>query len=248
MGLSIGDVSIYKRERSGYKDVKRGSSWYCQLRNPLTGKFSGGKSYSIASLAKQLGFSTPAKINKTDAKNIVQEAISRGLLKYETEEVTESSMSPLVPFVEKICDYDRSPWVQYENKRRKTRLSRKYIGNMARAFRLYAKPNIETKKTIASFSKADAKVLQDKMAEKGASPDNINMAIKAMRTAFNFAIQADIIDYNPLDYIKPYVPKRAEKKVLSRVEANQVIDIMETFAQETPARQCDRQDCCLVIR
>ena len=203
----------------------------------MTGKFPGGKTYSVSALAKQLGFSFTFKLNKADARNIVQEAIIRGIIRSETEELAKGSMSLLIPFVEEICNYDTSPWVRYENKRKEHPLSRKYVTNMRRAFMLHAKPNIEKKTTIASFSKSEAKALQDKMSEEGVSPDNINLAIKAMRTAYNYAIQEDMIKFNPFDYLKPYVAKREEKKILSRAEAKQVLELMEAFAQESSARR-----------
>lgn len=236
MGITIGDVSIYKRGRKEYNGVKRKPSWYCQLRNPLTGQFPGGRTYSVTKLAKQLGYRNTFKLNGTDAKNIVQEAISKGLIKGVSQYEVDGSLSPLIPYVEKILNYDESPWVQSENRRKIDRLSRANVKNMESAFRLHAKPHIDPKTTIIGFSKLDAQKLQDKMHEAGASPDNINMAIKAMRTAYNFAVQTDIVDFNPFSYVKPYSVKRREREILSRAEAKQVLEFMQIFAQESPSR------------
>lgn len=183
-----------------------------------------------------MGYRNTFKLNGTDAKNIVQEAISKGLIKGVSQYEVDGSLSPLIPYVEKILNYDESPWVQSENRRKIDRLSRANVKNMESAFRLHAKPHIDPKTTIIGFSKLDAQKLQDKMHEAGASPDNINMAIKAMRTAYNFAVQTDIVDFNPFSYVKPYSVKRREREILSRAEAKQVLEFMQIFAQESPSR------------
>lgn len=227
--LTISDVSIFKRKRSS---EKRTATYTCQLRNPHTGKFSGGRMVSVLELAKQLNIEYD-QINKNDARWIVQEAISKGILKNDINTSKDSALTSLVSYVEKICSYEISPWVKYEADRKKDKLSKKYVDNLLRSFQIHAKPLINSKKTLGNFSRADAQNLQKKMADNNVSTDNLNSAIKAIRTAYNYALMQDIVEYNPFIYIKPYIPVRKKKHILSRKETTSLLRVMQYHADES---------------
>lgn len=230
--LTISDVSIFKRNRSA---EKRTANYVCQIRNPETGKFAGGKIISINVLAKKIGY-THDNINKSDAKYIVECAIKQGILKYDAV-ANDDERSNLIEYVEKICTFESSPWVTYKATKIKKPVTKRYVDNMLRSFQIHAKPFISHKKTLASFTLADARKLIDKMDSKNTSPDNINMAIKAIRTAYNFAILNGLIENNPVALIDPVNPDRKEKVILLRSEAVKVLEVMKSHAVETLTRR-----------
>ena len=75
---------------------------------------------------------------------MVAQAIEAGIIRPVSRLAPDSKdlSIPLADYVEKICTYDTSPWVRYEEKRKGYMPSKKYVDNMLRAFRLHAKPLI----------------------------------------------------------------------------------------------------------
>lgn len=231
MPLTIADVSIFTRRR---KTEGRSSSYYAQLRNPATGKFKGGRMASISDLAKKLGLKYE-KITKPEASWIVMQAIDKGILKYDAEEDNASLF--LIDYVEQICAYDTSPWVRSEFERTRIPLSKKRVNNLLRAFQIYAKPLIARDVTLLSFSRADALALQKAISKNGASPDNINMAMNAIKVAYKYAMQTGVANINPTDSIKPFIVERKEKQIFTRSEAIAVLSILASHANETRSRK-----------
>ena len=231
MPLTIADISIYARRRTS---EGRPFSYYVQLRNPLTGKFKGGRMASISELAKKLGFKYD-KITKPEALWIVTEAIDKGILKFEAIEDNASLL--LIDYVEKTCTYETSPWVKSETERKKTPLSKRYVNNLKRTFQIHGKPLIGRNVTLLSFSRADALALQRAMSKKGVSPDNINVVMNAIKTAYNYAMQTGVVNMNPTDTIKPFIVKRKKKQILTKAEAIVVLSILAAHASETTSRK-----------
>ena len=230
MPLTIADVSIFARRRT---TEDRPFSYYAQLRNPATGKFKGGRMTSISELAKKLGLKYE-KITKPEAIWIVTQAIDKGILKYDSSEDNASIL--LIDYVEKICDYDTSPWVKSEAERKNAPYSKQYVNNLKRTFQRHAKPLIGRNVTLLSFSRPDALALQKAMSKRGVSPDNINVAMNAIKTAYNYAMQTGVVNHNPTDSIKPFVVKRKEKQILTKAEAVTVLNILASHAKETRSR------------
>ena len=231
MPLTIADVSIFARRRTS---EGRTFSYYVQLRNPVSGKFKGGRMTSVSELAKKLGLKYD-KITKPEARLIVSQAIDKGILKYEATEDNASLL--LIDYVEKICSYASSPWVKSEAERKKVPHSKRYVDNLKRTFQLHAKPLIGREVTLLSFSRADALALQKEMNRKGVSPDNINVAMNAIKTAYNYAMQTGVVNLNPTDTIKPFVVERKEKQILTKPEAIAVLNKLESHANETTSRK-----------
>ena len=231
MPLTIADVSIFARRRA---TEDRPFSYYAQLRNPTTGKFKGGRMTSISELAKKLGLKYE-KITKPEAIWIVTQAIEKGILKYEASEDNASLL--LIDYVEKICAYETSPWVRSEAERKNVPHSKRYVDNLKRTFQIHAKPLIARNVTLLSFSRADALALQKAMSKKGVSPDNINVAMNAIKTAYNYAMQTGVVNHNPTDSIKPFIVERKEKQILTKAEAAAVLDILASHADETLSRR-----------
>lgn len=96
---------------------------------------------------------------------------------------------------------------------------------------------IDKKTTLLSFSRADALALQKAMSKKAVSPDNINVAMNAVKTAFNYAMQTGVVNHNPTDTIKPFIIVRKEKQILTKMEATQVLSILATHSTETQSRK-----------
>ena len=231
MPLTIADVSIFARRRT---TEDRPFSYYAQLRNPATGKFKGGRMTSISELAKKLGLKYE-KITKPEAIWIVTQAIDKGILKYEASEDNASLL--LIDYVEKICSYETSHWVKSEAERKNVPHSKRYVDNLKRAFQIHAKPLIARDVTLLSFSRADALALQKAMSKKGVSPDNINVAMNAIKTAYNYAMQTEVVSLNPTDTIKPFIVERKEKQILTKAEAIVVLSILAAHANETTSRK-----------
>ncbi len=231
MSVKIDDVIVFKKKR---KSESRPEAYYCQLRNPDTGMYQGGKIYSIQKLADQLGIYYPS-INEPRAWAVVADAINSGILKPVSKIIPEEKAKPLllIEYVEEICTYDTSPWVRFEAKRKGHIHSKKYVDNLLRTFQRHAKPFINPKTLLGAFTKKDALALQSKMASKGISIDNINTAMKALRTAFNYAEMMDLIDFNPIALIKPYSVNRPEKDILSRIEACRMLERLEYHKDES---------------
>lgn len=232
--MTLNDVSIFERKR---KAEGRNPSWHAQVRNPLTGKFDGGKAYSVRKLAKDLGMKMPPKMNKKDATIVVQAAIDRGLVVQQYSAFSANSFSPLGDFVMSILDYQSSPWVAHEKKRTGDGPSKKYVDNLSRAMRLYGIPNIGSMKTIGSFTRADAKALVDKLSSHGISPDNINSVVKGLRTAYNFAAEAGICDYNPVDRLKQFKAPGKKVEILTPSELRDAIMVLERYACISPTQK-----------
>lgn len=234
--LKIDDVCIYKKTRNteeGRRDI-----YYCRLRNPDTGYFQGGKDYSIEKLSKKLKLHYPS-INEPRAWAVVAQAIEAGLIRPVsklTPDFNDLSI-PLVDYVEKICTYDTSPWVRYEEKRKGYRPSKKYVDNMLRAFRLHAKPLISPRVTLDTFTKRDAVALQTKMDANGVSPDNITMVFKALRAAYNYAEMMDLVEYSPVQSVKPYKAERPERDILTPLEAAAMLEKLKSHIDESPTRK-----------
>ena len=234
--LKIDDVCIYKKTRNteeGRRDI-----YYCRLRNPDTGYFQGGKDYSIEKLSKQLNLHYPS-INEPRAWSVVAQAIETGLIRPVsklTPDFNDLSI-PLVDYVEKICTYDASPWVRYEEKRKGYRPSKKYVDNMLRAFRKHAKHLISARITLDTFTKRDAVALQTKMDANGVSPDNISMVFKALRTAYNYAEMMDLVEYSPVQSVKPYKAERQERDILTPLEAIAMLEKLRSHIDESLTRK-----------
>lgn len=234
MSVRIEDVIVYKKKR---KSESRPEAYYCQLRNPDTGAYQGGKIYSIQKLADQLGIYYPS-INEPRAWAIVADAISAGILKPISKMIPDSDKGPhpLIKYVEEICTYDTSPWIRFETKRKGHSHKMGYVKNLLRTFQLHAKPFISPNALLETFTKKDALNLQMNMAANGVSVDNINTAIKAMRAAFNYAEMMDLIDFNPIASLKPYSVNRPEKDILSRIEACRMLKRLEYHKDESLTR------------
>ena len=234
--LKIDDVCIYKKTRNteeGRRDI-----YYCRLRNPDTGYFQGGKDYSIEKLSKQLKLHYPS-INEPRAWAVVAQAIEAGIIRPVSKLAPDSKdlSIPLADYVEKICTYDTSPWVRYEEKRKGYRPSKKYADNMLRAFRLHAKPLISPRVTLDTFTKRDAVALQTKMDANGVSPDNISMVFKALRAAYNYAEMMDLVEYSPVQSVKPYKAERPERDILTPLEAAAMLEKLKSHIDESPTRK-----------
>ena len=111
--VTISDVTIIRRSR---KSEGRKASYCYAIKDPLTGKQSNSKK-SVAELAKKMGMPIKGKINKSDAKYIISEAIAKGFLHFPVHSKTLDPEQLLIPYVEKICDYDTSPLVKDEAQR-----------------------------------------------------------------------------------------------------------------------------------
>lgn len=231
--VTISDVTIIRRSR---KSEGRKASYCYAIKDPLTGKQSNSKK-SVAELAKKMGMPINGKLNKSDAKYIISEAIARGILHFP---VNSNSLDPeqlLIQYVEKICDYETSPWVKAEAQRTGQPHSKKYIDRMKRGFQIHAKPLIPKDMTLKGFTKPFANALRDKMYENGSSPDSINSALEALTAAFNYAEHTGVVDYNPMTGVKKFIVKRKERKPLTRSEAIRVLDVLELHSGETRARK-----------
>ena len=231
--VTISDVTIIRRSR---KSEGRKASYCYAIKDPLTGKQSNSKK-SVAELAKKMGMPINGKLNKSDAKYIISEAIARGILHFP---VYSNSLDPeqlLIQYVEKICDYETSPWVKAEAQRTGQPHSKKYMDRMKRGFQIHAKPLIPKDMTLKDFTKPFANALRDKMYENGSSPDSINSALEALTAAFNYAEHTGVVDYNPMTGVKKFIVKRKERKPLTRSEAIRVLDVLELHSGETRARK-----------
>ena len=231
--VTISDVTIIRRSR---KSEGRKASYCYAIKDPLTGKQSNSKK-SVAELAKKMGMPINGKLNKSDAKYIISEAIARGILHFP---VYSNSLDPeqlLIQYVEKICDYETSPWVKAEAQRTGQPHSKKYMDRMKRGFQIHAKPLIPKDMTLKGFTKPFANALRDKMYENGSSPDSINSALEALTAAFNYAEHTGVVDYNPMTGVKKFIVKRKERKPLTRSEAIRVLDVLELHSGETRARK-----------
>ena len=231
--VTISDVTIIRRSR---KSEGRKASYCYAIKDPLTGKQSNSKK-SVAELAKKMGMPINGKLNKSDAKYIISEAIARGILHFP---VNSNSLDPeqlLIQYVEKICDYETSPWVKAEAQRTGQPHSKKYIDRMKRGFQIHAKPLIPKDMTLKGFTKPFANALRDKMYENGSSPDSINSALEALTAAFNYAEHTGVVDYNPMTGVNKFIVKRKERKPLTRSEAIRVLDVLELHSGETRARK-----------
>lgn len=230
-GTNIINVSITMRRR---KAEGREPSYYYAVQDPVTGRYSNSKK-SVKGLAKKLGLRYD-KINKRDAEHIVEEGKRKGLITIDAP-IMETGATPLIPFIEKILAYDTSPWVAEESKRKGIAHSKKYVRKLETAFRIHAKPLIDSSKTLITFTKADAKALQDKMLDNHVSANNITAAINGIKTAYNYAMERGIVEANPVNQIKPFISKPKEKRILSRVEAKKVLEVLERHAVESPTRR-----------
>ena len=242
--VTISDVTIIRRSR---KSEGRKASYCYAIKDPLTGKQSNSKK-SVAELAKKMGMPIKGKINKSDAKYIISEAIAKGFLHFPVHSNTLDPEQLLIPYVEKICDYDTSPWVKAEAQRTGQPHSKKYMNRMKRGFQIHAKPLIPKDMTLKSFTKPFANALRDKMYENGSSPDCINSALEALTAAFNYAEHTGVIDYNPMTGVKKFVVKRKERKPLTRAEAIRVLEVLERHSSETRARKGVSLGARLVVR
>ena len=231
--VTIADVSIIKRRR---KAEGRSEAYYYAIKDPLTGKPSNSKR-SVATLANKMGIPIKGKMNKSDAKYIIAEAIAKGVLRFPVHSDSLDPEQPLIPYVEMICDYEISPWVKAEALRKGRPHSKKYLDKMKRGFQSHAKPVIPKDMTIGGFSKKFANSLRDEMHKNGSSPDAINSALEALKTAFNYAELSGIIDYNPMLGVKKFIVSRNERSPLTRSEAIQVLDVLEKHSDETIARK-----------
>lgn len=202
----------------------------------MTGKYSNSKK-SVTQLAKQMGLPVKDKINKNDAKFIISEAIVKGVLKFPSQGNEINYEQLLVPYVEKICDYDTSPWVKAETQRKGRSHSKRYLNKMLRGFQIHAKPLLPKDTQLRSFSKKEAIALQDKMFARGASPDAINSAMEALKTAFNYAEATGLIDFNPMIGVKKFFVERRERVPLTRLEAINVMNVLQKHSCETVARK-----------
>jgi len=227
--LSLGSVCVFTRKRK--KDDGATINVYCyKVKDPLSGQY--GNYYSIKSLAKKLGVEQNyPKMNLPDARAIVAMGVDRGII---TEEVQGPEEILLIPYVEKVCTFDGSPWIAAEKARTGNEKSRRYLSRLLGAFQLYAKPRFPASKTLKSLTKKEVLILQESMAKDGVSADNINSAIAAMRTAYNFAESREVIMYNPFYGIKPYRVVTRVPEILSRAELRKVLVALEEMAKDLP--------------
>ena len=240
-----GKVSIFRRSR---KTEGRKGSFYYAIRNPLTGKYDKSKR-SVAKVARELGIAIqPDAMEYIDAVYIIAKGIEQGLIKIVDNKRDDVFNPSLIEYVELICSYEKSPWVKSEAIRKGVPLSRKYVENLLRAFRLHAKPLLSGTIRFCEFSRQDADVLQQLMHNKGVSPDNINMALKAIRTAYNYAEQKGLVDINPMSAVKPFVTDAKERDILSKSEAAQLLHILQKYSVETYSRRVTYLSTKLAIR
>lgn len=76
MPLTIADVSIFARRRTA---EGRSFSYYAQLRNPMTGKFKGGRMTSIGELAKKMVHSGESLIKPINPPSwLIRDFLPRG--------------------------------------------------------------------------------------------------------------------------------------------------------------------------
>ena len=225
--MTISDACIFlRRSKNGRK------TYYVQLRNPDTWRFEGGRMLSVNMLARKMDVIVKGKLTRPDATEIVRRAIEKGLIYIENDRSPE-----LVDYVEHICTYDISPWVSSEAKRTKSPLSRNYVSNLLRSFQLHASRFIPRHTKLSAFSRADALALQEEMNREGLSPDRINTAFKALRTAYNYALMTGLVEQNPIDALKPVTVQYRERVILSRSEVSRVLAVMERHAPESTARR-----------
>ena len=235
--MKINDVCVFKKTRKT-ENKKRRDMYYCRVRNPDTGQFPGGKEFSIEKLAIRLNI-TYSSMNKQRAWQVVAAAIQKGILKPACKLIPDVSDVdiPLVEYVKKICSYDTSPWLRYEERRNGYKPTKRYVDNMLRAFTKHAEPLINTRITLDSFTKRDAVALQTKMDANGVSPDNITMVFKALRAAYNYAEMMDLVDSNPVQFVKPYNAKRQERKILTPSETIAMLEKLESHIDESNTRK-----------
>ena len=205
--MTLSDVSVLIRRRGSKKTY-----YYC-IRNPETGKFSDSKK-SVLKLAKDIGLEVDGRINRNDAMYIVAEAIRKGALHFPAQSDELNPDQLLIPYVERICD-EKSPLEQAETKRKGRPHSKRYLDKMNGGFRNHAKPLIPVDMTLRDFTKPFANKLRDMMYENGSSPDSINAAMKALKTAFNYAELTGLVEYNPMDDVKKFVVNRREKSLVT---------------------------------
>ncbi len=230
--MTAADVCVYKRKRS---TSGKSALFYYAVKDPVTGAYLDSRK-SVAALAKKMGFPLSDKMNKSDARHIVDLAIKNGVISYGNERKETAEDALLIPFVERICTFETSPWVAMEKRRKGTCNSKRYVDNLLRAFRLHAKPVIPDDMLLTSLSRKDALDIQSRMHERNVSPNNINAAMKALRTAYNYAVQQDMVKENPLIAVKPFIIEAPERDILSRTETLEVLGIMEQHACESICR------------
>lgn len=223
--MQLENVSITRRynfNKKGLKNVR----WVYALKNDKSGKYSDSK-YSIMRLAKELGMASEflnRKMNQRDAYEIVSLAIAKGLI----GNTRKSKKVFLIPFVERIWNFDSSPWIKYRNAQSGEPLKKAYVLKKLRSFQIHAKPFIEKNQILNSFSTADVITLQKQMADYGVSPDNINNAVGAISQAYQYGMQMQIVTSNPVTKeVRPFNATERRPQLFLREEVISILKELE---------------------
>ncbi len=236
--------SVYKRSNSPY--------YYCQIKNPKTGKYLPPKSTgkvdedeALLVVADWIKYGMPQKgqrrnfedifmfssfmsyvesstITEKDASRIVNVLKNKGLIESVIFTSDGPDTQPLIPFLKTFWNFEKSPYVK-EKHSYGQKIGQRHCYEQSKRLSHWEEYFIDFR--IKDVDKQALKEFQFYLSEKGLAPKTINHVLSAGLTAFKWMYEDEKIKTDPGHGLKKFSGESESRGILTTEETKKLFTL-----------------------